>query len=420
MGLEVVLGEHHNTADATAAPREYGPVTGAEGLSVTRGVKVPRTAQFTMPEGHPLRQVARQGTRTIVKVYDRDSAGARTLKHCGPLTSYRRAPTGDGVAITIGSTDAAWYLDHRCCRVNSRATAGPKRGLIMKWMIMDMNGDPPFSNPPDPEYSIHVITTDYGAGSGGCGIKQRSIADTPMIDLDAPQYEKVSALFARLTAGLDGPDWAIYPAEPFVDMDTIAGGVGAHVRFGYLDVAPVIGTMKPDVVFEYGMGRRNVTAFEEIIDPNTQANLIIAETPTGSQLKWNSDAVIAAGMVISDVLVTSVPSLPDATFITQLIDDHLLVREYPRQIITFTVVADVAPDDVVLENRDIPRPGIDYDFGDIVTFKATERVPVFADDGTLTGYGEELTVDGLFRIYSLTESDDNNGARTTQLTVVAS
>lgn len=420
MPLEVVLGEHHNTVDPAVAPREYGLVVGAGNVSLTRGVKAPRTAQFTMPEGHPLRQVARQGIQTVAKIYDRRADGTRPLKHCGPITSYRRAPDENGVTTTIGSTDAAWYLDRRSCRINSRATATPKRGLLMKWMVMEMNGDPPFSNPPDPEYASGVVVTDYGAGSGGCAVKQRSIADTPTIDLDVPQYEKVSALFARLTAGLDGPDWAIYPTEPFVDQDTIAGGAGAHVRLGYLDIAPVIGTNKPNVLFEYGMGRRNVTAFEEIIDPNTQANLIIAETPTGSRIDWTPAAVTAAGQVISDVLVTSIPSLPDPTFITQLVDDHLLVRQYPRQIITFTVAPDVDPHNLDLSQRVVPRPGIDYDFGDVVTFRATERVPIYAADGALTGHTEEITVDALFRVYQVTESDDDNGMRTTQVTVVAS
>lgn len=430
MPLEVVLAERERPSGASVV-REHGLVKGASGISVTRGVKRPRTAEFTIPEGHPLRAFARLGQRTVAKVYDRRSDSTRALKHHGPITAYKRASAEDGVATTIGSTDPSWYLDRRSCAFQNPRLEMKKRSNVMAWCVQRLNAQS-LTDPADfwpfgaLDQQWNVLPDHAGAG---CGLVARTIESTASILIEDRPHTKVSSIFAECASGLDAPDWAIYPAEPF-----LAAEGQLRTMIGHLDVLPVIGGPRPNVVFECGMGKRNVSTFEEIIDPNTQANYVRFLTPTGDlwdrDPNWYFDS--SAGTYLTDVITTQIPKAPgeggsfgqveagDTGLVSQLIRDHLAVRSEPRQIITFTVAPDVDPDELDLAERNVPRPGIDYDFGDVVTFRATERVPVLADDGQVIAFSEAVTVDALFRVYSLTESDDVNGMRTAQLTVVAS
>ena len=413
----------------------YGLVHGAEGIGVGRGVRAPRTAQLTLPEGHELGAVARLAPRTLVKVYDRRDDATRVLKHVGPLTSYQRA-AGDSVTIALGSHDAAWYLDHRILAVRNPNRLMQKRGHILKWIVQRLQdeaiADAAYNAVDGLGASIYGYrrftyafgsnpVLEYTGSKVDTGIRVRTIADTPTVLIDEQPFTKASGLFAMATAGLDGPDWHIYPSEPTADTP--------GVRLGWLDVAPVIGAERPHVIFEYGAGKRNVTGFEETIDPNTQAVAVTATTPTGELSQWDKTNFDLFGP-LDDVITTQVPSSPYTTvngvptgpgaMVAQLLADHIDVRRLPRQVITFTVAPDPDPASVNLSERRVPRPGTDYDFGDIVTFRATERVPVYAADRTLLGFTEKLTVDALFRVYHLQETDDENGQRVTQLTVVAS
>ncbi len=110
--------------------------------------------------------------------------------------------------------------------------------------------------------------------------------------------------------------------------------------------------------------------------------------------------------------------LTDTTLRTALLDDYLAVLGAVRRVVGFTVAEDLEPGDLDLDQRRIPRPGVDYDFGDIVTFRAAELVPTRADDGTVTGYVEQITVDDLMRVYAIDEAEDADGKRTTTLVLV--
>jgi hypothetical protein len=61
----------------------------------------------------------------------------------------------------------------------------------------------------------------------------------------------------------------------------------------------------------------------------------------------------------------------------------------------------------------VPRPFADYNVGDAVHFRAIERFPVLAADGTVQGYTETPTVDLLVRVFAIQIDLDDSGVAQT-------
>lgn len=395
---------------ASTTGTAYGRVIKAKGRGVTRGLKRPRTARFTVEAGDPLRARLRQTSQTLVKVYDQGYGvgqdGSKRLLHVGPITAYERDDNDGGLTVSIGSTGPEWRLQRRLAR---KLTAGPVtlsnpallRGAYMAALITDLNGTTASGH-----FAPLIV--------GDTGIRPRTIATTPAYGAADFTWKAASQILTELGAGIDGPDWHVYPVEPIGDA--------AGVQIGALDVAPVIGSLRPAVAFTYGFRKNNVASYKEVLDPTAIVSVaahLAAGFPDASMpvIERTNAATIAAFGILETLVAAG--DLVDATLRTTLLDDHLAVRASARQIIQFTVAEDVEPDLLDLSQRRVPRPGIDYDIGDIVGFAAVEKIPLRSDDGTLLGFTDETVLDVLVRIYNIDISDDEAGKRTVTLTTIA-
>lgn len=228
------------------------------------------------------------------------------------------------------------------------------------------------------------------------------------------RYYPASSAFAELSTGLDGVDWEVRAVEPLVDA--------YGTQLGVLIAKAFLGALKPHVVFEFGTGKKNVKTFSVVTDAGASAN-DITHLPSGfpdnaTQLPvelTDVDSIVARGLR-EDVLTEDV--LTDALR-TQLVQDHIAVRKVPRRTITFTPVDDPDPFGTALEERRVPRPFVDYDVGDIVTFRAVELLEVNdPTTGLVSGYTEVKTVDAFFRIFTLDIDIGDDGAESVTLTFV--
>lgn len=406
VGLSVVL--------CNRAGVEYGEVLNAQARATGRAVKAPRTARFTVAEGHPLRARIKDTQGTLVKVYDEAETGARTLKFVGPITALQRVANDDGLTVSVGASGPESKLALRRARRFTQAsidpTLGYQRGQLMGWLVDALNAGRSGVAP--------VLGTADMFGptlAGDTGIRPRSIGATTagVFPWSGWLWTPASSIFADLAAGLSGPDWHVYPVEPTAD--------GLGVQIGALDVVAVIGAARPNVSFEYGYGKANVAEYTVTVDPMLRANDVTylppgfpASLPVGFH---GADAAsIAADGPYEDAISGD---FTDATLQTQLVNDHLAVRAAPRKIITFTVALDVDPGDLDPDTRRIPRPGTDYDIGDVVRFSAIENYPVIADDGAVLRYDTEVAEDVTTRVYGIEEADDVDGQRQVTLTTVA-
>jgi hypothetical protein len=406
VGLRVVL--------TNRAGVRYGEVYNPSDRAVSRAVKAPRTARFSVAEGHPMRAVLRQTSNVLAKVYDEDETFARTLKFVGPITAYQANANDEGMTVAIGATGPESWLPLRRARRFTQASIDPtaayQRGQLMGWLIDALNAGRSGVAPAMGTADMFGPTL-----TGDTGIRPRTIGATTagLFPWSSWLWTPASSVFADLAVGLNGPDWHVYPVEPVAD--------GLGVQIGALDVANVIGVNRPNVSFEFGYGKTNVESYGVTIDPMLRANNVTylppgfpASSPIGASL---SDAAsIAADGPYEDAITGE---FTDATLQTQLVNDHLAVRAAPRKIITFTVMIDVDPGDVNVDTRRLPRPGVDYDIGDIVRFSAMERVPVFGPDGAVLRQVDELAHDVTTRVYGIEEADDVDGRRQVTLTTVA-
>ena len=397
----------------------YGEVLDATGRSTGRGVRKPRTARFTVGEGHPMRHVLRGTSAVLGKVYDEDDNGDRDLLFVGPITGYERT-AGDELTVGIGLTDPLAGLERRL--VNEGILVDPavatvkavaERGRLMGWLLDVLNHG---NSALGASLASGGLATDIlgWQNTGDTGIRPRAIAATPTGLFGGYLFTQASTVFSELASGLDGPDWHVYPLEPTAD--------GLGVALGALDVAPIIGQNRPDVVFEYGTEKANVASYREVIDPTIVANRVVhlppgfPEDPAAVELV-HEDAASVTAHGLNTVIVSA--DLIDAGLRNQLLADHLAVRRNPRQVITWTMSADLEPGNPDPLERRIPRPGHDFDFGDIVTFRAVEAVPFIADDGTVVEGEPELVIDILARIYDIDIADDDDGVRQVTVTVIA-
>jgi hypothetical protein len=192
------------------------------------------------------------------------------------------------------------------------------------------------------------------------------------------------------------------------------------VQLAALDVAPAIGSLRRDAVFEYGAGRRNVPSFKDVGDSGILANDAwhlpagYPDTAAGIPLEATDSASIAARGLHETVVAANVTTDP---LRTQLLADHVAVRKQPRRTITFDVIRDPDPVGTPVTQRRVPRPFIDYDVGDVVPFRAVELVELRDSSGTVIGQTPTTTVDALFRVWAMEIAPDALAGEKVSLTL---
>lgn len=212
-------------------------------------------------------------------------------------------------------------------------------------------------------------------------------------------YKPLGEAIAELAATLDGPDWRVRPI-PYSDG-----------YIGELDVAPVIGTSRPDAVFEFGDGLANVKTYTRGVTLEGAANRMHSLPPgfpdNATQAVLTEDAapdVMARRELLEAVLSTdlNVDELRRA-----LLRHHIAVRANPRQTITFEPVAPIAADRV-------PRLGVDCNVGDVVPFRAS--VDRGLNPLTREPY-KVKRINALMRVYGVAYTENEAGTMVPAFTV---
>lgn len=388
----------------TLAGQPIGELRQNSSRGFRRSLNRGRTIRGSIRANNSLAAYVQQNERTLVKAYD-DRSGAKVLRHCGPITGHEKTVDERGRgAIGWNAAGPEWRLLSRLIGKNAGGAVfgGPvtlvDRGSVMSQIITALNGG----------------SAPLGTSVGDTGIRPGVIVPSGSSYFGPWRWYPASSAFADLSSGLDGPDYDFAPVEPVVDA--------YGLQIAALNVAPAIGQLRANAVFEFGDGKRNVKGFSIVSDSGVVAN-DVAHLPPGfpdnatQAVIEQSDAqsIIDRGLR-EDVLTEDVTT--DALRL-QLVQDHIAVRKQQRRTITFSPVRDPDPFGTPLEERRVPRPFVDYDVGDIVPFRATELVDVVdPTSGLVTGCTAVKTVDAFFRVFTIDIDIGDDGSETPTLTFV--
>lgn len=351
-----------------------GEVTGAKGLKVSLRLKGIPSVSLTVPLWHPLASQM-LSSDCLLKVYRRDASTNRLIFN-GPILSAEE--NGDTLDQTVAVTAVGpfWRLTKRVIGTTKAGiefgTEATPRDLarIARDALLTTNGDGYTGIQPPADVD------DAGIANGSTG---------------QLWLKNVAELIGELAAALNSFDWRVDPTEP-----TSVGQ--AWPQIGAFYTAPIIGSQKPNVIFEYGTPRANVSTYKRAVSRDEIVNSAIV----GVQ-GW-PDAT-ARNLVVR-TSTTNPPSsrglfqevVPDAgifddTLRQKIGDEHLLYRDHPKTIITFTPAINATP-----------QPFVHYDVGDWVRARADVR--------------GSTRFDAFFRIWGLTLDVDDGGNETVDLNLV--
>ena len=335
------------------------------------------TASFRIPTWHAYADLI-MDSECLLKVYRTDPVtNVRSLAFHGPILNAEENGDQQQQTIAVNAVGPYWRVMRRYIGKTKAGVSFPSQdlGLTAHNILDAINGD---------HYTGIAKGTRTVSANG----------------LYGPVWLKNAAeAIAELTAGISTFEAQFVPTEPGVT------GVGGWPTICTMNVAPTIGTTKPDAIFEYGTTRANVASYNRKKDREGRANRAIvslngwpeiaASALDGSisgDLVISSDATSIAAVGLHEAIAPD-NGVTDDTIRQQIADFHVFYRKNPRQQVTFKPARNARP-----------APLIDYNVGDTVRARAVVR--------------GKVRFDGLFRIWGITFDVDPNGNESVELELV--
>lgn len=342
------------------------------------------TSTATVRNDSPDADLLLEGDK-LCRVYDVDddflTDGNKTLIAHHRLITAEEVSSDGSATVAATFADPYWILMRRLV---GKVAAGYTRGTSLA--------------PVDRGTIItELLAAANAEGVTGVRIGNVTASSTTYIPAPGWLYKPLGEAIAELGATLDGPDWRVRAIE-------YAGGY-----IGELDVAPIIGTSRPDHVLEYGDGKLNLTAFKRAVSfegaltrafhlppgyPDNAAQVpLVRDDLTAQAARGLLEGVVAADLTSDDLR-------------GKLLDAHIAVRARGRQTFELTLARDLgrrAP-------RFAPGGAGDFDLGDLLPFRAST-----VRNGELV-----KRADVIVRVYGFAVTVDDAGVATPTLTVTPS
>lgn len=315
----------------------------------------------------------------IVSVYrDNPYTAGQELLFSGPIIMARDG-TSESQEATASFTCAGpfWRMSMRIAdneggdgRTESGLSISGQRGQIAAQLIRDTN--------------------DL-VGNSWLRAPDEAIEETDEIEINNwGGFRTVAQSIADLSGegSMNGFDWAITPK-----LETDSAGL----ILGEWTCAPLIGAdLTNEVIFEYGIGRHNVTSAYRSRSLENLANVInhVSSGNSPYVVKTNSPASIAANGVFE---VVADGDLIDAGLRESWVNLNKALRSKPRRLFELSPERSDLPSTAGL----VPIPLIDYAQGDRV------RARIY--------YADKLRWDVAVRIYSIDISWSETGEETADL-----
>lgn len=365
---------------ATLGGTSLGELRNASNRHVSLVHRALDAGSFAVPLNHPQADVLSSGD-ALVKAYYHGSAG-KQLKICGPVITAEETGDEEGngsIAVTFGSS--FWRMAYRLLGKSSAgysvgtALAPVEKCQLAADLISRVQAAP---------------GTSFDAG-GDAGIRIGAITPATKGYVGPWYFKPVAEAISEVANTLDGFDFDVIPTEPTIDA--------SGLQLGTFVAAPFLGQARPDVIFEYGVGKKNVAGYgktlsnEGLLNAGYQLPTGFPDTGESALSAFDSASIEARGRyegVVPGDLVS-------AEMRQQLVSEHVAIRNKPRQVFTFTPTATSGYEF-----------GIDYDVGDIIGARVKSTVPG----------NEEIRFDGSVRCYGASFDIDDVGRAAPALTLI--
>lgn len=190
--------------------------------------------------------------------------------------------------------------------------------------------------------------------AGPCGIVTDGVFETSPSRTVDYAYQQIAAALTDLTNAVTGFDLVFTPLDR---SDGILVRMNCYARAG---------STKPDAVFNWGVGRRNVARVSRLKDGETLANSIIGLGATQS----GDDQLVSAQVDTASVAtylrhedVDAISEITHQDYLDALISEELSFRKQPRETVAIVPQAGLAP-----------VPWDDFYLGDTITVNAAKRL----------------------------------------------
>jgi hypothetical protein len=344
--------------------RAIGEVLDAPQRQVIRGLSSPSTASFTVLATNPLLSYLLTSDLNL-KCYRNDG-----LMFHGPITTIQLAADDPTATPTLScsAADPSWRFEKRLSGKSNAGRVIPTstdRLTAAETLIGDANTDG--------ETGVKTLGQTCGTPLSGAYV--------------AGPFKKLSECIADLGNTLGGFDWRVDPLE------YTAG------KIGEFRAAAVLGQTKANATFEY-QGRGNMRAPNFVRGIETLVNNVYSipddgpVSTLGIRSKNDSGSISTRGLYEEVVDTSNIlnQGLRDA-----VLDDHILYRKNPRQLLQFQP-------DVSDGTGRVPEYGVDYQVADLVHARVV--------------YNRATLVDGYVRLYKMQFDVDENSRETLTPTVV--
>lgn len=375
----------------------YGGVHGEVTQASARSVSLPHqrvpAASFTVPLWHELVPYILD-TDCLVKAYRTDPVTQqRDLAFHGPVISANENTEGSSQTVAVTAAGPFWRLTKRIIPgsklstgVQYGSTEAPlDLGAIAHTILATLNGD---------HYTGIAEGSRTASISGWVG----------------PWFLKNAGEgIAELAAGLNSFEHVTQPVEA-----TAHGNPQGWPTIANMNIAPLIGEVRPDAIFEFGTPRANVASYTHSVTREgmiTRAILSVQGWPDGVErtpvpegspegtlgdplyaLVERENTAASAARGLFEEVVDDAGVLDDG--LREGIGDyHVDIRKQPRRQITIKPSANARP-----------APFVDYNVGDFIRARAVA--------------GGSVRFDAQFRIWGVTFNVDENGNEQVELELV--
>jgi hypothetical protein len=232
------------------------------------------------------------------------------------------------------------------------------------------------------------VLNDVNA-DGDTGVRIGTIGNTSDGYAGPWYYKPASEAILELSGAMDGFEFRFDPQAPVVDASGVA--------WWEFNASPAFGSLKENVVFEFGTGKKNVKAYGRQVDRSQLLNRGYGLPPgfpdnassEGGVVTSDAPASIANRGLHEGVVQSDLVSQP---LRARLVEEHVTIRKVARQMITFT-----------------PKLNLGYTFegsfylGDTVPFRAV--------------WNGHTRIDNVFRIFQVAWDIDDLGNEQMELTL---
>jgi hypothetical protein len=221
---------------------------------------------------------------------------------------------------------------------------------------------------------------DATMNNGDTGIREGAVLASSLSYAGPWWYKPAAEAILEIATAFDGFEFEFTPREPTPD----ASGVALWT----FNAQAAFGQNRPDAIFEFGTGKHNVKGYQRIVDrsrllnrgyhlppgfPDNAADQVVSVAENAASIAARG---LHEGVVESDVVSQPLRQ--------RLVEEHVLVRKRPRQMITFQPTLNVGY-----------RFGTDFGLGDVVVFRAVRS--------------GRIKINAAFRILRVAWNIDDNG-----------